>query len=191
MGRRDVVSDASSRPGSVAEEVRVTLTVARLGEGDLFGWWGCHGLSQTGRYVLERTFPATWRSVALELDLISATRRHEEALGERDTALHLFSSRLPFCRVASAWLAEQKTCDPDPLFAVLAAESRDCALEDLARRVGPAPASEALSDGLRIGEVTIAELNEANSAWRVGRTLAASYAAIEGRFRAPYFDLVR
>ncbi len=172
------------------EAVRVTLTVARLGERDLFGWWGCHGLSRTGRYVLERTFPATWRSVALELDLVSAARRHEEALGERETALHLFSSRLPFRRVAAAWLADQKTRDPDPLFGILADESRGRAIEDLVGQVGPAPAGEALSDGLRLGEVTVAELKEPNSVWRIGRALAASYATIEGRFRAPYFDLI-
>lgn len=185
-----MVWDASSRQGSVAEEIRVTLTVARLGERDLFGWWGCHGLSQTGRYVLERTFPATWRSVALELDLVSAARRHEEALGERETALHLFSSRLPFRRIAAAWLADQKTRSPDPLFDILAAENRESAIEDLIEQVGPALAGEALSDGLRVGEVTAADLNESKSVLRIGQTLAASYATIESRFRAPYFDLV-
>src|SRR4051812_48918110 len=82
--------------------VRLVLGVARLGEADLAGWWSSHGMDRAGRYVLSRSFRRTWRSVALEVDVLSATRRHNDALGNRRTALHLFSDELPFRRWAAA-----------------------------------------------------------------------------------------
>jgi hypothetical protein len=91
------------------ETTRLVLGVARLGEQDLTGWWGSHGLDRAGSYVLARSFRRTWRSAALELDIEAAARRHDDATAGRTTALHLFSDELPFRRWATAWLAEQKT----------------------------------------------------------------------------------
>ncbi len=88
---------------TVSEEAsRLVLGVARLGEMDLAGWWSTHGLDHTGRYVLAKAFKRTWRSAALELDLVSAARRHDDALTGRRTALHLFSDELPFRRWAAS-----------------------------------------------------------------------------------------
>src|ERR1700674_898936 len=78
--------------------VALVLGVARLGETNLRAWWNCHGLDQAGEWVLKGNFPRSWRWVALELDLISAARRHQEVL-PRSTALHLFSDGLPFRRL--------------------------------------------------------------------------------------------
>src|SRR5437868_436451 len=99
--------------------IRLVLGVARLGEQGLRGWWRSHGLGKGGQYVLTRSFPRTWRAAALELDILSAAYRHDDLL-ERSTALHLFSSAFPFRRWAEAWLSEQKTLAPDPLFDELA-----------------------------------------------------------------------
>ena len=92
----------------VDARIALALGVARLGEMDLRGWWRSHGVTQAGRYVLQRAFARTWRHTALELDVLSAARRHDDILG-RPTALHLFSDQLPFRRLAGAWLAEGKT----------------------------------------------------------------------------------
>jgi hypothetical protein len=106
------------------------LAVARLGENDQAGWWGCHGLSSTGRYILSSSFPRTWAPAALELDISSATRRHDELLA-RETALHLFSDQLPFRRLALAWLAERKTAGPSALMLCVLVRSGDL-LEEVA-----------------------------------------------------------
>jgi hypothetical protein len=81
--------------------VRLVLGVARLGEADLAGWWGSHGLDRTGSYVLSRMFRQTWRPTALELDIEAAVHRHEAASGRR-RALHLYSDELPLRRWAGA-----------------------------------------------------------------------------------------
>lgn len=125
--------------------VRLVLGVARLGEADLRGWWNCHGLDRVGSYVLSRSLPRTWRSAALELDVLSARRRHEDALSGRASALHLFSDELPFRRWASAWLAEQKTAaDVDDLFEELASWDDDAASFARGREEVPAEASVVL-----------------------------------------------
>ncbi|MCY4194861.1 MAG: BrxE family protein, partial [bacterium] len=101
--------------------MRLVLGVARLGEADLRGWWNCHGLDNVGSFVLKRAFPRTWQPAALELDVLSARRRHANSLPGRKTALHLFSGELPFSHWAAAWLAEQKSApEVDPLFAEFA-----------------------------------------------------------------------
>ncbi len=89
--------------------VKLVLGIARLGEADLTGWWSTHGLDRVGRYVLERSFRRTWRPAALELDVESAKRRHDDATAGRRTMFHLFSDELPFRRWTTSWLAEQKT----------------------------------------------------------------------------------
>jgi hypothetical protein len=175
---------------TTAEEVtRLVLGVARLGEADLAGWWSTHGLDRPGRYVLSRSLPRTWRSGALELDVLSAARRHEDALDRRRTALHLFSDELPFRRWAAAWLAEQKTASrPDPLFAELIGWDLDSARSVLADWAGPAPGGEVVGNGLLLGELGQAELADADALVAAARLLAGAYPAIDGMFRAPYFD---
>ena len=72
------IGSTVERP-ALKETVKLVLGVARLGEVDLAGWWGSHGLDRVGRYVLSRSFRRTWQVAALELDILSATRRHNEA----------------------------------------------------------------------------------------------------------------
>lgn len=172
------------------DAVKLVLAVARLGELDLTGWWGCHGLDRTGRYILSRSFRRTWRSAALELDVEAAARRHEVALGGRRTALHLFSDELPFRRWAGAWLAEQKTAeDPSTIFAEIADWDLTDARGSIEEWSGTPPKSEVVGDGLRIGALTGAELDDAEELVPIGKLLAATYLTVEHVFRAPYFDL--
>ncbi|MCZ7537845.1 MAG: BrxE family protein [Acidimicrobiia bacterium] len=91
----------------VDETLRLVLAVARLGEVDLKGWWRSHGVDRSGSFVLRRAFPRSWAAAGLELDLLSATRRHADALSRRSTALHLFSDELPFRHWASAGVVRQ------------------------------------------------------------------------------------
>jgi hypothetical protein len=175
----------------VRRAVELVLTVARLGEADLFGWWQCHGLSRTGRYVLERSFPRTWHSVALEIDMTSAARRHDGMFSGRDSALHLFSGHLPFRRLASAWLAEQKTRRvPDPLFDRLGSLCPQDAIQHLRALAGPGPLGKVRGAGLWLGEAGPAQLVDGVSTCELGQVLAASYATVRDPFLAPYFDLV-
>jgi hypothetical protein len=172
--------------------VRLVLGIARLGEADLAGWWSTHGLDRAGRYVLSRSFRRTWRSAALELDVLSATRRHDDALRGRRTALHLFSDELPFRRWALAWLAEQKTAtEPSVLFDDLASWTLDESRRILADWAGPITSGEAIADGLRLGELSADELNQPNVLLSTARILTAAYAGLREQFLAPYFDLRR
>ena len=174
----------------VAAEISMVLGVARLGEEDLRGWWNCHGLSEVGRFVLDRAFPRTARSAGLELDLLSARRRHSDALSGRATALHLFSDELPFRRGASAWLSEQKTASPaDPLFDDLAGWDVATAVASLQEHAGPPDAGEAIADGLRLGQVRRADLEDESALASLARRLASAYTELGDVFRAPYFDL--
>lgn len=170
--------------------VKLVLGIARLGEADLAGWWGSHGLDRAGRYVLARSFRRTWRPAALELDVEGAARRHDDATAGRRTALHLFSDEFPFRRWATAWLAEQKTAtEPSGLFDELAAWDLVVGRAAIESWSGPPPKAELVGDGLRLGGLTRAEADEPDSLGPVARLLAASYLSIEGPFRVPYFDL--
>lgn len=173
------------------EMVRLVLGVARLGEADLRGWWRSHGLDRVGRYVLSGLFARTWRSAALELDIVSAARLHDELLG-RSSALHLFSDHLPFRCWAMAWLAEQKTAAPNSLFDVLQAwdevEARSC-LGQWTAGVDVSGA-EPLGSGLLLGAVTPAEVGDPDVLVGLARRLAAAYLEQDASLRPPYLDLV-
>jgi hypothetical protein len=169
--------------------VRLLLGVARLGEADLAGWWNSHGLDRAGRFVLARSFRRTWRSAALELDVRSAARRHDDALDSRRTALHLFSDELPFRRWAMSWLAEEKTADESSeFFDELAGWTFDDARRSLTAWAGQPPRGEAIGRGYRLGELSSPELDDSDLLLSTARLLTASYVALDG-FRAPYFDL--
>jgi hypothetical protein len=175
---------------TVSEEaIRLVLGVARLGELDLAGWWSTHGLDRTGSYILARAFKRTWRPAALELDLVSAQRRHDDALAGRRTALHLFSDELPFRRWASSWLAEQKTAaEPSRLFDDLSRWDLQDARAVIGEWAGDAPGAEVVGDGLRLGQLSSVEITDPDTLASVARQLVAAYLAIGRPFRAPYFD---
>lgn len=173
--------------------VRLVLGVARLGENDLRGWWQGHALDRTGQYVLSSMFRRTWRPAALQLDISAAARMHDELLG-RSTALHLFSDLLPFRRWATGWLAEQKTTDVAPdLLANLEGLTAEQAVSTLQEFCGgiESPGGEALGNGLLLGRLSSADLEDPAMLLRTARLLGASYLDQPGALRPPYFDLAR
>lgn len=173
------------------EVVRLLLGVARLGETDLAGWWGAHGVDQTGSYVLSRAFRRTWKCAGMELDILLAARRHDEALGGRRTALHLFSDELPFRRWANAWLSEQKTIvSPDPLLDAIAAWDLETAIETIMEWAGPPSDAEEVAGGLLLGQRRSEDVSDPDALIDMARHLTRSYVPVNGSFRAPYFDLV-
>jgi len=171
-------------------DVALVLGVARLGEEGLRGWWRSHGLGQAGRYILRNAFPRTWRAAALELDIASASRRHDDALG-RSTAAHLFSDQLPFRRKALAWLADQKTADrPGHLLDQLEEWDEVAVIESLHGWASRDVSGEVVGGGLLLGSLSERESHEPDIVRSVGRQLAAAYLNLDATFRAPYFDLV-
>lgn len=178
-------------PSTEADEaIRLVLGIARLGEQGLRGWWRSHGLSKGGQYVLKGTFPRTYRSAALELDVFSAARRHDDLL-ERSTALHLFSSAFPFRRWSEAWLAEQKTLEPDPLFEELASWDLDEALTSIRAWSGGSPGGDLVGEGLLLGQISQSELEDESELLSYARMLSAAYLGQDAGLNPPYFDLRR
>ncbi len=186
------VTDAETRLTATDQErvIDVVLGVARLGEAGLQGWWQSHGLDQSGRYVIGGAFPHTWRWAAFELAIASAKRRHEDVLG-RPTALHLFSDELPFRRIASAWLAEQKTGGDGSRIDEFANWTTDSAVVSLRAWTNVDSAGEIVGSGLLLGRLTTAELDDPTTLVSVAKQLAAAYLDQSAEFRAPYFDLAR
>jgi hypothetical protein len=170
--------------------IDLVLGIARLGEAGLRGWWQSHGLDQAGQYVLGGSFPRTWRCAALELAINSAKRRHDEMLG-RPTALHLFSDELPLRRLASAWLAEQKTDGDTSRIDAFASWTTETAVDALRARTGTSAAGEVIGPGLLLGRLMAAELGDSATLASIAKQLAAAYLDQSDDFRAPYFDLAR
>ena len=179
-------------PGSgVSRMVRLVLGVARLGEADLRGWWNCRGLDSVGSFVLGRTLPRTWRSAALELDVLSARRRHDDALSARKSALHLFSDELPFRRWAAAWLSEQKTASGvHELLDELGGWDNESAPNRLLEWTGEPESGEVLGGGLLLGRMVVPSDDDIAAFERIARRLAGAYLGLDGSFKAPYFDRV-
>jgi hypothetical protein len=169
------------------ETIRLVLGIARLGEQSMRGWWRSHGLGKGGQYVLGKTFPRTFRAAALELDIVSAAHRHDDLLG-RSTALHLFSSMLPFRRWTEAWLSEQKTLPPNQLFDELAGWDADAAVAQLRYWAGAPPGGERVGNGLLLGQISPAELADEDSVCAFARMLASAYLDQGADLRPPYFD---
>jgi hypothetical protein len=173
--------------------IRLVLGIARLGENDLWGWWNGHALDRTGQYVLSSMFRRTWRSGALQLDVSAATRMHDELLG-RSTALHMFSDGLPFRRWATGWLGEQKTTEGDAdLLTTLETWSADQATSTLRSWSGgiDSPQGESLGNGLLLGRLSSADLEDHGVLLQTARLLCVSYLDQTGVLRPPYFDLAR
>ena len=146
--------------------------------------WAGQRWSVRARQVVSTHCAAT----GLELDILSAAHRHDDLLG-RSTALHLFSSAFPFRRWAEAWLAEQKTLEPDPLFDELTTWDLDGALATLRSWAGESPGGEVVGEGLLMGPVSNSELDDDPQLLRFARPLAAAYLDQDAGLRPPYFDL--
>lgn len=176
----------------MSEAIQLLLGVARIGETDLAGWWGGHGVDRAGSYVLSRAFHRTWRCAGMELDILMAVRRHDASLGGRRTALHLFSDELPFRRWTNSWLSEQKTSfPPDPLLAEIATWDLETATSVLREWAGPPSDGEEVAGGLLLGRRSIEDIANPETVSQMARLLASTYPSLGSQFRAPYFDLVR
>jgi hypothetical protein len=124
-------------------------------------------------------------ATGLELAMESARLRHETSL-RRVTAIHLWSDHLPFHHLLTSWLIERKLeRDVAPLEWLPAAS-----VEDLRNLLGPSTESERRGDGLWLGDVTQAELDEGEQIADVFSRLARAYVSIGSDFAAPYLDLV-
>lgn len=179
----------TERINGVALEIALLLGVARLGEADLKGWWRSRAFGQAGRYILGRAFRTTWRHAAMELDVVSAARLHDEALA-RPTALHLFSDQLPFRRQAQAWLAEAKTGDRADFLDRLEDWTPETALSELeiwTEAVRPSP--ERVAGGLRLGAIRADDLNDPDPG--IATALASGYLDQGQTLHPPYLDAVR
>lgn len=171
--------------------VKLLLGVARLGDADLFGWWQSRGLTKAGEYVLGGAFPRTWNWTALEGAVLSAARRHEEALS-KDTAIHLFSDQLPVKGWALSWLQEQKITRQDHGFlSEMRRWNKQAACEEIRRwaNIEPSP-GEILAEGRRLGTVSDEELGDATQIETIIRKLAAAYVDQPDELRFPYFNLI-
>ncbi len=176
----------SDRSTSTEDDALVesVLSVVRLGDLDHRGWWQSHGLDETGSFVLERSFKRTWAATAMELSMVSARARHEEALGRKD-AVHLFSDELPFYRLAHSWLLEQKLEDDLAPFEPF----RTATTDELLDRLPKPPEVERRATGVYLGTVSKAELDRTDLANEILAELLGAYRVLDDEFLAPYVDL--
>jgi hypothetical protein len=165
---------------------RAILSVVRLGDLDHRGWWRSHGLDETGSFLLGRSFKRTWAATAMELSMISARARHDEALGRKDAA-HLFSDELPFFRLVHSWLLEQKLQDDLKPFEFF----RTVTTEELLGRLPDGLHPERRASGLYLGTLTKDQVQDPDYLEGVLGHLLGAYRALGAEFLAPYLDLVK
>lgn len=172
------------------DSVCLVVAVARLGEADLSGWWRSHGLDGVGEYVLSSLFPRTAIVAGAELAILSAAKRHSDALPDRDDVVHLFGEPLPAFAESLAWLAELKTGgDQSFLHQLRGWASTDQGHEGLAELTGEASPGERISNTLRLGTVSAETIADAEQAQTIARALAAAYVGQGPELTVPYYDL--
>lgn len=172
-------------PAAIDQDKTVQiLSVVRLGDLDHRGWWQSHGLDETGSFILGRSFKRTWAATAMELSMVSARARHDEALGRRD-AVHLFSDELPFYRLVHSWLLEQKLDDDLTPFDFY----REASTEQLLDVFPPASPVERRASGLYVGAARREDLDDPDRLAQLLSDLIGSYRHLDAQFLAPYIDL--
>ncbi len=170
--------------------LRLVLGVCRLGDADLAGWWSSHGLDEVGEYVLADLFPRTWRASALQLSLLSASKRHYDFLPDRPNIVHLFSDRLGVALRAREFLAELKTGGDEEVFDTLQGwTSRSSAEASLKDWAGPTPEGERVGQALRVGVLSADAMADPEQQESAARLLAASFLGQAGELLIPYFDV--
>lgn len=168
----------------------LVVGVARLGETDLAGWWRSHGLDAVGDYVLPDLFPRTAPIVGAELAVLSAAKRHVDALPDRDDIVHLFGEPLPAFAQAIAWLAELKTGgDASFLQQLRGWNTVEEARAGLAKLSGEPPPGERIGGTFRLGRLWVEDLADPVHAETISKALAAAYAGQGRTLAVPYFDL--
>ena len=184
-----MTGDASSHL-SAPNGAQLVIAVARLGEADLAGWWRSHGLDGVGDYLLPNLFPRTATVAGAELAVLSAAKRHSDALPDRDDVVHLFGEPLPVFTEAMAWLSELKTGgDQSILEALRSWDSVDAGHAALRSLTGETPPSERIGATLRLGKVPMDTIVEAEGAVTIARSLAAAYVGQGDDLAVPYYDL--
>lgn len=173
-------------PGATVEQSQIEqiLTVTRLGDVDHRGWWQSHGLDETGSFLLGRSFKRTWAATAMELSMLSARARHEEALGRKD-AVHLFSDELPFYRLVHSWLLERKLEDDLSPFDSF----RTATTGELIDRLPSPPAVERRASGLYLATASRDDLADTTRFEGILSGLLGAYRTLGAEFLAPYVDL--
>lgn len=171
------------------EGARLLLGVARLGDGDLLGWWKSSALDpDIGRFILGNTFPRTARVAGVELLLLSAARRHRQVLS-RPNAVDLFSDRMPFQRWTRAWLAEQKTMGPHQLIGELESWlDVATARQRLREWSGPPIQGQRLAGAIELGRIEASELDDPPALLDRAGHLAACYIEMDSLTPA-YFNV--
>ncbi len=180
----------SVRPVTLSpEDVDRLLSVIRLGDADMLGWWRSRSVDETAEYVLGGAFPTTWMATGLELAMESARLRHEAAL-ERPVgstpAVHVWSDYLPFHQLMRSWLIE---CKLEQDFAALE-WTRVATVPALRTRLEGAVSGEVRGTGVYLGDLRSLDLQSASKLRQVSLELAAAYASMAEDFKAPYFDLI-
>ena len=165
-------------------QIEQLLTVTRLGDVDHKGWWQSHGLDETGSFLLRRSFKRTWAATAMELSMLSARARHDEALGRKD-AVHLFSDELPFYRLVHSWLLERKLEDDLSAFDPFSTATTD----ELIDRLPSPPVVERRASGLYLRAVSRADIGDATRMEGILSDFLGAYRSLGTEFLAPYFDL--
>lgn len=180
----------ANRPGTARDPACLVVAVARLGEADLAGWWRSHGLDGVGEYLLPDLFPRTAVVAGAELAVLSAAKRHADALPDRDDVVHLFGEPLPVFAGALAWLAELKTGgDLSFLTELRGWDSCDAGANALAALTGEPPPGERIGGTLRLGKMAAGALDDPVRARTTALALASSYVGQGPDLVVPYYDL--
>jgi hypothetical protein len=166
-------------------QIDTLLAVVRLGDADRLGWWRSHSVDETGKYLLAQAFPKTWMATGVELAMESSRIRHNMVL-DRPTAVHLFSDYLPFHRELRAWLIQRKLEKDFEFLAWLP----DASVEDLRARLGSPAIGERRRNGLYLGDIPRALLDDSIAQQEYLARLASSYVSLDDGFVAPYLDLI-
>lgn len=171
-------------------EMRLVLGVCRLGDADLAGWWSSHGLDDVGEYVLTDLFPRTWRATAMQLSLLSASKRHHDLLPGRSNIVHLFSDRLEVVLRVKEFLAELKTGGDEEIFDILEGwEDRASAELELSRWAGQTSQGERVGQALRLGVLSAGAMADPEQRDSAIRLLAGSFLGQTDELLIPYFDV--
>ena len=123
---------------------------------------------------------------AVELDLASATNRHNEVIN-RSNAVHLFSDHWPVRRWTAAWVAEQKTASQhDVVFEQLETTTLEQIEEQI--RSGGVARPDTAQLALRIGTIERSSLVDAARIAAAVGDLAHSYVGRD-KFVVPYLEV--
>ena len=169
---------------------RLVIAIARMGEADLAAWWRSHGLDEVGAFMLPDLFPRTALVVGAEIAVLSAAKRHLDALPDRDDVVHLFGDPLPAFSEALAWLAELKTGGDGAFLRELRGWTNVAVAQDaMLRLAGEAPPGERIGNTLRLGKLSIQQLEKSVDAADVAHSLAAAYVTQDRDLAVPYYDV--